>query len=171
MLITNILFFKFLFEFYLIEFNQARRTVDRKLHKLREWNTGLADQRPDLEPRAVRGRGEVRGSQVNKLIEVTVVNRVNSAHTWLLLRNIFIISWSKWSGIEIRIYGRADPLRWPRDTLHPQKLALTSPTSGSRSVGIVRSRTKATEIVLFSSNGKFSSSKIWSSFYFCILDH
>jgi hypothetical protein len=31
--------------------------------------------------------------------------------------------------------------------LYPQKLALTSPTSGSRSVGIVRSRTQATEFV------------------------
>jgi hypothetical protein len=32
-----------------------------------------------------------------------------------------------------------DSLRWPRDTLSPLKLVLTSPTSGSRSVGIVRS--------------------------------
>jgi hypothetical protein len=32
--------------------------------------------------------------------------------------------------------------------LHPQKLALTSPKSGGRSVGIVRSRTKATELVI-----------------------
>jgi hypothetical protein len=31
--------------------------------------------------------------------------------------------------------------------LYPQKLALTSPTSGGRSVGIVFSRTKATELV------------------------
>jgi len=31
--------------------------------------------------------------------------------------------------------------------LHPQKLALTSPNGGGRSVGIVRSRTKATEFV------------------------
>jgi hypothetical protein len=30
--------------------------------------------------------------------------------------------------------------------LHPQKLALTSPTSGGSSVGIVRSWTKATEL-------------------------
>jgi hypothetical protein len=30
----------------------------------------------------------------------------------------------------------------PRGTLHPQKLAITSPTSGGRSVGIVRSRTQ-----------------------------
>jgi hypothetical protein len=32
--------------------------------------------------------------------------------------------------------------------LYPQKLALTSPTGGGRSVGIVRSRTKATESVI-----------------------
>jgi hypothetical protein len=31
--------------------------------------------------------------------------------------------------------------------LYPQKLALTSPTNGGRSVGIVRLRTKATELV------------------------
>ena len=31
--------------------------------------------------------------------------------------------------------------------LYPQKLAPTSPTGGSRSVGIVRSRTKDTEIL------------------------
>jgi hypothetical protein len=38
------------------------------------------------------------------------------------------------------------PSRWPRDTLYPHKLALTSSTSGSHSVAIVRSRTKATEL-------------------------
>ena len=32
--------------------------------------------------------------------------------------------------------------------LYPQKLALTSPTGGGRSVGIVRSRTKATDFSL-----------------------
>jgi hypothetical protein len=31
-----------------------------------------------------------------------------------------------------------DSLRWPRDTLYPLKLALTSPTGGVRSVGIFR---------------------------------
>jgi hypothetical protein len=45
-------------------------------------------------------------------------------------------------GQENRINGRGDPLRWSRDTLYPQKLTLTSPTSGGRSVGIVRLRTK-----------------------------
>jgi hypothetical protein len=43
---------------------------------------------------------------------------------------------------ENRINGCGDPLRWPRDTLYPQKLALTSPTSSGRSVGIVRLKTK-----------------------------
>jgi hypothetical protein len=47
------------------------------------------------------------------------------------------------------IKNRGDSLRWPRHTLYPLKLALTSPTSGGRSVGIVRLRTKATEFVLF----------------------
>jgi hypothetical protein len=53
------------------------------------------------------------------------------------------------SCLEIREYGRGDPLRRPCDTLNPQRLALTSPTSGGRSVGIVRSQTNATEFVLF----------------------
>jgi hypothetical protein len=35
--------------------------------------------------------------------------------------------------LENREYGRGDPLRWPRGTLYPQKLALTSPTSGGLS--------------------------------------
>ena len=33
--------------------------------------------------------------------------------------------------------------------LYPKKLALTSPTGGGRSVGIVRSRTKATEYMVY----------------------
>jgi hypothetical protein len=40
---------------------------------------------------------------------------------------------SSGSGLEIRKYGRRDPSRWPR--------------VGGRSVGIVRSRTEATEFV------------------------
>ena len=35
--------------------------------------------------------------------------------------------------------------------IYPQKLALTSPTGGGRSVGIVRLRTKATEFFIYSS--------------------
>jgi hypothetical protein len=45
---------------------------------------------------------------------------------------------SSGSGLESREYGRRDPSRWPRGNLYPQKMALTSPTSGRRSVGVVR---------------------------------
>jgi hypothetical protein len=37
--------------------------------------------------------------------------------------------------------------------LYPQRLALTSPTGGGRSVGIVRPRTKATEFLLSFNKG------------------
>jgi hypothetical protein len=43
---------------------------------------------------------------------------------------------SSGSCLENREYGHRDPSRWPRGTLYPQKLAITSPTSGGRSVGI-----------------------------------
>jgi hypothetical protein len=51
--------------------------------------------------------------------------------------------------LESRKYDRRDPSRWPRGTLYPQKLVLTSSTSGGRSAGIVRSMTQATEFVFF----------------------
>jgi hypothetical protein len=52
------------------------------------------------------------------------------------------------SGLEDRDYGPRDSPRWAGDTLHTQQFLLSSPTSGGRSVGIVRSRTKATELLL-----------------------
>jgi hypothetical protein len=70
-------------------------------------------------------------------------------------RDITLVSWestdfwkehvSNFTSLEIRECGRGDPLRWPCDILYSQKLALPSPISGGRSVGLVRSRTKATE--------------------------
>jgi hypothetical protein len=55
---------------------------------------------------------------------------------------------SSGSGLENRDYGRRDPWRWPIGNLYSQNLAITSPTSGGRSVGIVLSRTQATEFSL-----------------------
>jgi hypothetical protein len=52
------------------------------------------------------------------------------------------------SGQENRDYGRRDPSRWSRGNLCPQTLALTLPTSGGHSVGIVHSRTLITEFVV-----------------------
>jgi hypothetical protein len=49
--------------------------------------------------------------------------------------------------MEITVVG--GPSRWPRGTLYRQNLALTFPTSGGRSVGIVRSRTQATDFSLY----------------------
>jgi hypothetical protein len=56
---------------------------------------------------------------------------------------------SRGSGIENREHGRRDPSRWPRGTPYRQKLSLTSPTSCCRSVGVVNSRTQATEFSFF----------------------
>jgi hypothetical protein len=47
------------------------------------------------------------------------------------------------------INGRGNSLHSPHNNLYPQKLALTSPTSGDRSVGILRSRNMATEFSFF----------------------
>jgi hypothetical protein len=59
-----------------------------------------------------------------------------------------LLEW-KSSGFSLKteINGRWNSWRWPRDNFYPQRLALTSPTSGGRSVGIVRLRTKGTEFV------------------------
>jgi hypothetical protein len=58
-----------------------------------------------------------------------------------------IHSYCRGSGLENQEYSRRDPLCWPHNTLYPQKLALTSPTCSGRLVGIVRSRTEATEFL------------------------
>jgi hypothetical protein len=55
---------------------------------------------------------------------------------------------SSGSGLESQEYGRRDPSSWTCDTLYPQKLALSSPKSDCGLVGIVHSRTKATEFLL-----------------------
>jgi hypothetical protein len=58
-------------------------------------------------------------------------------------------TWQKSSGscLENREYGRRDPSRWPRGSLYPHKLAITSPKSGGRSIGIVRLRAQTMEFV------------------------
>jgi hypothetical protein len=73
---------------------------------------------------------------------------------------------SSGSGLENRDYGRGDPLRWPRDILCPQKMALTSPTCGSRSVGIVRLRTKTTEF-FYDKTSRYNSLRSLSYYTGC----
>jgi hypothetical protein len=74
-----------------------------------------------------------------------VWNGVHSA-SWVQLRS-YLIEKSSGSCLETREYGRKDSSRWPRDTVYTKKLALTPPTSGCHSVGIVRLRTKAAEFI------------------------
>jgi hypothetical protein len=54
-----------------------------------------------------------------------------------------LLEWNSSGSGSIDINGRGDPLRWPRNTLYPRNLALTSPNGCGRSVGTVRLRTKS----------------------------
>jgi hypothetical protein len=56
---------------------------------------------------------------------------------------------SNGSGLEIREYGLTDPLRLSLAPIFPQTLALISRTDGGHLIGIVRTRTHATEFVFF----------------------
>jgi hypothetical protein len=51
-------------------------------------------------------------------------------------------------GLKILEYGGRDPPRWPRGTLYPPNLAITSQISGGRSVGVVWSRTQTTDLFI-----------------------
>jgi hypothetical protein len=63
--------------------------------------------------------------------------------SYILLNDISIVP-----ALENRDYGRRDLRCADHATpLYPQKLTLTSPINGGLSVGIVRSRTKATELL------------------------
>jgi hypothetical protein len=59
-----------------------------------------------------------------------------------------LLEW-KSSGFDLenREYGPGDPLRWPRNTLYPQKSALNLPTSGGHRIGIVPLGAKVTEFI------------------------
>jgi hypothetical protein len=103
------------------------------------WSSGqsfwLQIQRSEFDSRRYQIFWEVVGLERVPLSLVSTIEE-------LLGRN------SSGSGLENREYGRGVPLRWPRDTLYPQKLALTSLTSGGRSVGIVPLWAKSKEFFL-----------------------
>jgi hypothetical protein len=63
-----------------------------------------------------------------------------------VVNKLFVVNLSCLESLE---YGLRNSSRWSRDISYPQKLALTSLTSGGRSVGIVRSQNKATEFSFF----------------------
>jgi hypothetical protein len=104
------------------------------------WSSGqsswLQIQKPGFDSRRYQIFWEVVGLERGPLSLVSTIEE-------LLGRN------SSGSDLETREYGRRVPLRWPRGTLYLQNFALTSATSGGLSVGIVRSRTQATEFSFY----------------------
>jgi hypothetical protein len=96
-----------------------------------------------------RGPGSIPGA-TRFSEKQRVVNGVHSA-SWVQFEELLERkSWG--SGLERRQCDCGDPLRWPRDTLYTQKSALTSRTSGGRSVGIARSRIQTTGFSFLSSS-------------------
>jgi hypothetical protein len=95
--------------------------------------SGYRSTGPGLGSRCYQIFWEIVGLERGALSLVSTIKE-------LLARN------SSGSGLENREHGLGNPSRWPRDILYPQKLALTSSTSGGRSVGIVRLRTNAAEV-------------------------
>jgi hypothetical protein len=66
------------------------------------------------------------------------------------VRTEFIYVMLKKAGLENQDYGpRGSAALTLRHPFYPQKLALTSPTSSGRCVGIVRSRPKVTDLVSY----------------------
>jgi hypothetical protein len=116
-----------------------RKKVKCVFVRLHLWSSGqsswLQIQRPGFDSRHYQIFWEVVGLEWGPLSPVSTTEE-------LLERK------NGGSGLEGREYGREDPLRWPRDTLSPQKLALTSPTSGDRSVSRVCSWTQTTKFGL-----------------------
>jgi hypothetical protein len=91
----------------------------------------------------------IRLDRANRLIiSFCSRSKCSFAFVWKVNYSGHIIIIMALHGLESREYGRRDLSCWPRGTLYPQKLALTSPTSGGRSVGVVRSWTQATEFSL-----------------------
>jgi hypothetical protein len=100
------------------------------------WSSGhsswLQVQRSEFDSRRYKIFGEVVG------LERGPLSLVSATEELLQRKNIS-------SGLENRDYGRKDPPHWRRD----KKVGTNLATSACHSVGIVRSRTKATELLLF----------------------
>jgi hypothetical protein len=99
-------------------------------------------------------------SRITLQVEGGKISTIYKLHIYTRIVYINVLLYTS-SGQETDINGRRDRLRWPRDTLYPQKLAQTSLTSGGRSVGIVRLRTKGRGVlVLYTSLGYVRSGKV-----------
>jgi hypothetical protein len=102
---------------------------------------------------AVRVPGYRSGFDFQRYHIFWVWNVVHSA-LWVQLRSYLE---EKVATLVYKIVNTAvgDPPRCPHGTLYPLKFALTLPTSGGRTVGIVRSRTQTTEFFIDTSYLRF----------------
>jgi hypothetical protein len=91
--------------------------------------------------------GWTPGKNVTHLVALATDPEVRGPFSLVSTIEELLVRKRSGSGLENREYGRRDPSHWPRGTLYPQKLELTSLTSGS--VGVVRSRAQAMEFSLF----------------------
>jgi hypothetical protein len=96
---------------------------------------GYRSRGPGVIPGAIRFSWEAVGLERGPLSLVSAIEE-------LLGRK------SSGSGLESREYSCRDRSRWPRGSLYPQKLALTSLTSGGLSVGVVLSRNQDTSFFI-----------------------
>jgi hypothetical protein len=92
----------------------------------------------------------ILGEEYNVLIlKIVLTKPIAVAWTVFALSNTEIVGSNLTRCMDVCVILLCSRFRTDHATpLYPQTLALTSPTSGGRSVGIVRSRTKATELVL-----------------------
>jgi hypothetical protein len=113
-----------------IPFQRCWSVIEPWLHTATGQSTWLWIQRSGFDSRCYKIFWEVAG------LERGPLNLASTAEELLEIK-------SSGSGLEIRGHGRGDPPRCLRDTVYPQKLALTSPKNGGHLVGIVRSRTQS----------------------------
>jgi hypothetical protein len=121
---------RILYEFKLREFEIVRRKYINKILRV----PGYRSRSPGLDSRHYQTFWEVMGLERGPLSLLRIIEE-------LFERKVAVPVW------KTEINGRGDSLRWLRDALYPLKLALTSPTSCGRSIGIVYWQTKAPESV------------------------
>jgi hypothetical protein len=106
------------------------------------WHISLSYRRRQCSDVNVH-KGHIAGSDVHQFSLSAVTT---SRFTVTLFSFLFyLIIYRFFSRYEVLVYAFLlflNLLRWPRNTLYQQKLALTSPTSGGPSVGTVRNATE-----------------------------
>jgi hypothetical protein len=118
------------------------------------------ESRPPLWSSGQSSRLQIQRYRVQFPIFWEVVGLERSPLSVVSTIEELIVRKSSVSGLESREYCHKDPSRWPRGTIYPRKLALTSPTSFGCSVGVVRSLTHAMELLWVHILGKWKDALV-----------